>query len=361
MELRQLRSFVAVAEELHFRRAADRLHLAQPSVSQQIRTLEAELGVRLFERNRRGAVLTPAGVALLGEARDLLSRADRAVAIARATGTGERGRLRMSLTRSLTGGVAGAIVTAYRARYPEVELVLSLGTTMLHVEQLHAGEIDVGFVRPPLGESGLEELVLGREPMVCVLPRGHRLTRRATVRPADLRGEPLVWWPEEHGPGAWREVRREVCGDPPWPPLARAEPEEERIVIGRGRGRGDLVHHARAVAQPAHPGCRVPPVRATRTDHGNRDRVAAGGRPADGGAASGAGRGRCRGFARVNEGGARVARATALEWTALTLSMHRNLGRVTPHSTTSAARVSGELPPIGRTSATLELRTLVEC
>ena len=144
----------------------------------------------------------------------------------------------MSLTRSLTGGVAGAIVSAYRSRYPDVELVLSLGTTMLHVEQLHAGEIDVGFVRPPLGEPGLDELVLGREPMVCVLPRGHRLTRRTTVRPADLRGEPLVWWPEEHGPGAWREVRREVCGDPPWPPLARAEPEEERIVMAVAEGAG---------------------------------------------------------------------------------------------------------------------------
>ena len=238
MELRQLRSFVAVAEELHFRRAAERLHLAQPSVSQQIRTLEAELGVALFERNRRGAVLTPAGSALLGEARELLTRADRATALARATGAGERGRLRMSLTRSLTGGVAGAIVAAYRAEYPEVELVLSLGTTMLHVEQLHAGEIDVGFVRPPLEEPGLEELVLGREPMVCVLPRGHRLTRRTSVRPQDLRGEPLVWWPEAHGPGAWREVRREVCGEPPWPPLARAEPEEERIVTAVAEGAG---------------------------------------------------------------------------------------------------------------------------
>jgi DNA-binding transcriptional LysR family regulator len=238
MELRQLRSFVAVAEELHFRRAAERLHLAQPSVSQQIRTLEAELGVRLFERNRRGAVLTPAGEALLGEARELLARADRAAAVARATGTGERGRLRMSLTRSLTGGVAGAIVDAYRARYPEVELSLSLGTTMLHVEQLRAGEIDAGFVRPPLEEPGLEELRLGREPMVCVLPRGHRLTRRSTVRPADLKGEPLVWWPEAHGPGAWREVRREVCGEPPWPPLARAEPEEERIVSAVAEGAG---------------------------------------------------------------------------------------------------------------------------
>jgi DNA-binding transcriptional LysR family regulator len=238
MELRQLRSFVVVAEELHFRRAAERLHLAQPSVSQQIRTLEAELGVRLFERDRRGATLTTSGAALLVEARDLLSRADRAAAIVRATGTGQRGRLRISLTRSLTGGIAGAIVDAYRARFPEVELALGLGTTMLHVEQLHAGEIDVGFVRPPLEDAGLEELRLGREPMVCVLPKGHRLTRRTTVRPADLRDEPLVWWPEAHGPGAWREVRREVCGEPPWPALARVEPEEERIVSAVAEGAG---------------------------------------------------------------------------------------------------------------------------
>jgi DNA-binding transcriptional LysR family regulator len=238
MELRQLRSFLAVAEELHFRRAAERLHLAQPSVSQQIRALEAELGVPLFERNRRGASLTPAGAALLSEARELLNRAEHAASITRATGTGRRGRLRMSLTRSLTGGIAGAIVAAYRAEYPQVDLVLSLGTTMLHVEQLHAGEIDVGFVRPPLEEPGLEELRLGREPMICVLPRGHRLTRRTTIRPSDLRSEPLVWWPEEHGPGAWREVRREVCGEPPWPPLARAEPEEERIVSAVAEGAG---------------------------------------------------------------------------------------------------------------------------
>jgi DNA-binding transcriptional LysR family regulator len=238
MELRQLRSFVVVAEELHFRRAADRLHMAQPSVSQQVRTLEAELGVRLFDRNRRGASLTAAGAALLPEARDLLARADRAAATARATGVGQRGRLRLSLTRSLTGGVAGAIVDAYRARYPEVELDLKLGSTMLHVEQLHAGDIDVGFVRPPLEDSALEELVLGREPMVCVLPKGHPLTKKRSVRPRDLQDEPLVWWPKSHGPGAWREVRREVFGDPPWPPLARTEPEEERIVSAVAEGAG---------------------------------------------------------------------------------------------------------------------------
>ncbi len=74
--------------------------------------------------------------------------------------------------------------------------------------------------------------------MVCVLPKGHRLARRATVRALDLRDEPLVWWPEAHGPGAWREVRREVCGDPPWPPIARTEPEEERIVSAVAEGAG---------------------------------------------------------------------------------------------------------------------------
>jgi DNA-binding transcriptional LysR family regulator len=238
MELRQLTSFVAVAEELHFRRAAERLHLAQPSVSQQIRRLESELGVELFERDRRGAALTAAGEALLPEAREVLARADEAAAVARSTGIGERGRLRLSLTRSLTGGVAGAIVDAYRARYPDVELELALGTTMLHVEQLLEGVIDVGFVRPPLEHPALEELVLGREPMVCVLPSGHPLTKRTTVRPRDLDGEPLVWWAENHGPGAWREVRREVYGDPPWPEIDRTEPEEERIVSAVAEGAG---------------------------------------------------------------------------------------------------------------------------
>jgi DNA-binding transcriptional LysR family regulator len=238
VEFGQLRSFVVVAEELHFRRAADRLHLAQPSVSKQVRTLEAELGVELFDRNRRGATLTAAGEALLPEARELLVRADQAAANTRATGTGQRGRLRLSLTRSLTGGIAGAIVDEYRARYPEVQIELSVGNTMLHVEQLHGGDIDVGFVRPPLEDPGLEELPLGREPMVCVLPKGHRLTKRRRVRPEDLRDEPLVWWPESHGPGAWREVRREVYGDPPWRPIARTEPEEERIVHAVAEGAG---------------------------------------------------------------------------------------------------------------------------
>ncbi len=238
MELRQLRSFVAVAEELHFRRAADRLHLAQPSVSQQVRTLESELGVRLFERNRRGVVLTAAGVTLLEDARDLLARAARAAERARDAGTGVRGRLRLSLTRSLTGGLAGEIVEAFRGRYPEVSLELSVGYTSLHAEQLRHGLIDVAFVRPPLQDAALEEPQLAREPLVCVLPSRHRLARRRAIAPDDLREEPLVWWPREHGPGPWEEMLSAVYGEGRWPEIARTEPEEERLVSAVAEGAG---------------------------------------------------------------------------------------------------------------------------
>jgi DNA-binding transcriptional LysR family regulator len=238
VELRQLRSFVAVAEELHFRRAAEQLHLSQPSVSQQVRTLEYELGVQLFDRNRRGVALTPAGAALLDDARDVLARAARAAERAREAGSGSRGRLRLSLTRSLTGGLAGAIVEAFRARYPDVALELSVGYTSLHAEQLRHGLIDVAFVRPPLLDPGIEEHELAREPLVCVLPKAHSLARRRAIDPADLDGEPLVWWPRDHGPGPWEEMLAAVYGERRRPAVTRTEPEEERLVHAVAEGAG---------------------------------------------------------------------------------------------------------------------------
>lgn len=238
MELRHLHYFVVVAEELHFRRAAERLHIAQPSVSQQIRRLEDELGVRLFERNRRGVTLTAAGNALLDEARATLAQAARAAERARAVGAGERGRLRVNLTRSLTGGLAGEIVDAFRARYPSVDLELDVGQTSIHAEQLRRGTIDVAFVRPPLNDPELEELELAREPLVCVLPRGHRLARRQLVERSELGGEPLVWWPRSHGPGAWEDMLTQVYGEQGWPRSYTVEPEEERIVSAVAAGAG---------------------------------------------------------------------------------------------------------------------------
>ena len=240
MELRQLRSFVVLAEELHFRRAADRLHIAQPSLSQQLRRLEDGLGVQLLERDRRRVELTAAGAALLPEARAVLAAAEHAGSVARATAAGERGRLRLNLTRSLTGGLAGDIVEAFRARYPGVELELDVGTTLLNAQRLRDDVIDAAFVRPPVIDEGLELMDLGREPMVCVLPTRHRLARRRTVRTQDVRGEPLVWWPQDHAPAPWRQMLAEVYGPDPagWPQVARAEPEEERIVSAVAAGAG---------------------------------------------------------------------------------------------------------------------------
>jgi DNA-binding transcriptional LysR family regulator len=238
MELRHLHYFVVVAEELHFRRAADRLHIAQPSVSQQIRRLEQELGVKLFERNRRGVTLTAAGSAMLDEARAALAQAARAADRARAAGAGETGRLRLNLTRSLTGGLAGEIVDAYRARYPEVELELDVGQTSIHAEQLRRGTIDIAFVRPPLNDPELDEVELAREPLVCVLPRDHPLAKRRLVQRSDLVGEPLVWWPRHHGPGPWEDMLTGVYGESGWPTSYRKEPEEERIVSAVAAGAG---------------------------------------------------------------------------------------------------------------------------
>jgi DNA-binding transcriptional LysR family regulator len=240
MELRQLRSFVVLAEELHFRRAAERLAIAQPSLSQQLRRLEASLGVRLLERDRRRVALTPAGVALLEEARGVLAAADHAADAARAAAGGERGRLRLNLTRSLTGGVAGAIVEAFRERHPGVDLELDVGNSMLNAEGLREEAIDAAFVRTPVEGDGLAVLDLGREPMVCVLPTRHRLARRRTVRAEEVRGEPLVWWPRDHAPAPWREMLAELYGadEAHWPTVARAEPEEERIVTAVAAGAG---------------------------------------------------------------------------------------------------------------------------
>lgn len=238
MELRHLHYFVVVAEELHFRRAAERLHIAQPSVSQQVRRLEDELGVRLFDRNRRGVTLTAAGAVLLDEARLTLAQAARAAERAREAGAGERGHLRVNLTRSSPGGLAGEIVDAFRSRYPEVQLDLDVGQTTTHADRLRRGTIDIAFVRPPLLDSELEEIELAREPLVCVLPRGHRLARQRLVKREDLAGEPLVWWPRQHGPGAWEDMLTGVYGENGWPEHFRTEPEEERILSAVAGGAG---------------------------------------------------------------------------------------------------------------------------
>ncbi|WP_052372890.1 LysR family transcriptional regulator [Amycolatopsis taiwanensis] len=239
MELRQLRYFVTVAEELHYGRAARRLHIAQPGLSQQIKIFERQLGVPLFHRNRRGVSLTDAGQVLLPEAKDLLARADAITSLVRRHGSGRQGELLVSLTRSAPNGIVTELLDAFRADHPLVELKVTSGFTGLHEQQLRDRVIDVAFVRPPVDEGAdLGCLHLAEEPMVLAVPSGHVLARRRRVRTADVAGQPLVWWPREHGPGMWDRMLDEVFGVGVRPPAARWEPEEERMLHAVQAGHG---------------------------------------------------------------------------------------------------------------------------
>ena len=196
MELRHLRYFVTVASELHFARAAQRLFISQPALSQQIRSLEAELGLTLLERNRRGVRLTPEGAAFLVEARAVVQQADHAVAVARALAEGATGHLRLSYVVTVPGGLAERVVREYQRRYPGVGITAASGTTAQNVERLRGGEIDVAYVHTPFEDAGgLAWVEIAAQPLVVALPSAHPLSRRRRVRREQLAGVPLVYFP----------------------------------------------------------------------------------------------------------------------------------------------------------------------
>jgi DNA-binding transcriptional LysR family regulator len=201
MELRHLRYFVAVAEELHFRRAAERLHVSQPPLSQQIRALEAELGVTLFERNRRRVELTAAGAALLGEAQAILAQVDHAVDLTRRVARGEAGALAVGFVGSAMYGRLPDVVRAFHAERPGVALRLREFPTGEALEALADGRIDVGVVRPAQVDAGLEIDVVQREDVLAALPSGHRLAERESLALGDLGGEAFVLLARREAPG----------------------------------------------------------------------------------------------------------------------------------------------------------------
>ena len=204
MELRHLRYFVAVAEEGHITRAAERLGIQQPPLSQQIRALETEIDVQLFRRKPRGVELTPAGSVLLGEARAILARVGEAVAATRRAARGEAGRIGIGFTSSASfHPFVPRAIRAFRERHPLVELTLEESGTTELVEALRAQAIDAAFVRSPVGESAdLTVRPLLDEPMVAALPNGHRLSTDGGPLPlAALAGETFVLYRRPVGPG----------------------------------------------------------------------------------------------------------------------------------------------------------------
>jgi DNA-binding transcriptional LysR family regulator len=202
MELRQIRSFLSVAETLHFGRTAELIHLSQPALSLQIRALEEEVGARLFERNRRKTTLTAAGLAFRDDAAAALSQLEGAIHRARLAANGKLGRLRIGFISTAGREIVPAIVRQFREFNPEVELSLRNIVTAEQVQMLEAGSLDIGFVRLPIGgHSALDVVTVHREPFVLIVPSSHKLAKRKAVRLRELAGQDFVMYERTYAPG----------------------------------------------------------------------------------------------------------------------------------------------------------------
>ena len=206
MELRHLRYFVAVADELHFGRAAARLHTSQPSLSQQIRDLERELKVELFVRTKRRVDLTPAGSRFLQEARAILSSAERAAGLARETARGESRKLSIGISPETDWLFLGKVLHLFAERAPSVEVFFQNLTPEAQVTALRDGQIDVGFVGLPLEAEGLVTEPTGRVRLVVALPASHPMAGRTDLKFEDLSKEAYVLWPKHLSPGAYEQM-----------------------------------------------------------------------------------------------------------------------------------------------------------
>jgi DNA-binding transcriptional LysR family regulator len=199
MDLRHLRYFAAVAEERHFGRAAERLHMAQPPLSQAVRQLETELGVTLLQRTTRRVELTEAGAAYLARARAILADVEEAGHEARLVAAGAVGRLSVGCVGSATYSLLPALSRHLAAELPGVDFAFRGEMLAPHqVEALRAGDIDVALLRPPVADLSLAVATLRRDRLVVALPADHRLAARRQVRVADLRGVDLIVHAAEH-------------------------------------------------------------------------------------------------------------------------------------------------------------------
>ena len=205
MEFRQLRYFVTVAQELHFGRAAETLDITQPALSKQIRVLEANIGIELFFRTKRSVKLTPAGEVFLTEAQQLLQQADAAVRLAKDTASGKVGKLKIGLTATATYTILPDLVRRFRADYPQVEIEMLELSTEAQVIALNRGEIDIGFLHPPIDSRGLTIYPILAEELVVVLPKQHGLTIKESLSFSDLASESFILHPRAEGPFLYDE------------------------------------------------------------------------------------------------------------------------------------------------------------
>jgi DNA-binding transcriptional LysR family regulator len=229
--LRHLRYFVTVAEERHFGRAAERLHMAQPPLSQQIRRLEAELGVELFVRTTRRVDLTPAGAAYLEKARAILASVEEAAHQTRRVAAGVVGHLAIGCVGSVTYSLLPALSRRLAEELPGVDF--SFRGEMLASEQVEAlrdGTIDLALLRPPVADGSIALTRLRRDRLVAAVPADHPLAERKQVRVADLEGTPLIVHSADRRSTMYDVVRR-LCRDAGFDPVIRHEVGETSTLI----------------------------------------------------------------------------------------------------------------------------------
>ena len=230
LDVRRLGYFIAVAETLHFRKAAERLNVAQPALSQQIRRLEEDLGCQLLTRNRRGVALTAAGQALLESGRRALVQMTHAEDAARRTAAHQMALLRIGFLNPAAFAVVPALLQRLRAERPDLFLVLREGASAALLEEVRLGQLDVAFVRGPITHPGVRIDVLRREPLVAVLPSAHPLARRRSVPLAELADEPFIGFRRDAAPALHDAIVR-LCMDAGFAPAFAMEASEWYTIV----------------------------------------------------------------------------------------------------------------------------------
>jgi DNA-binding transcriptional LysR family regulator len=232
LELRPLRQFVAVAEELHFGRAAQRLHMTQPPLTQAIQQLERTLGARLFDRTQRRVALTAAGAALLPQVKRLLAEAATLPRQAQAAAAGQAGRLRLAFVSSIAYGPLPGWLRSFRQALPEVQLDLREATLDVQLDAFAAGHIDAGFVLHAEGAApaGLAAWRALREPLLLALPETHPMATRAVLPFAEAAGEPLVIFPRPIAPSLYDAVLGHYRAQGATPVIAQEAIQMQTIV-----------------------------------------------------------------------------------------------------------------------------------
>ena len=231
MELRHLRYFMAVAEELHFGRAAERLHIAQPPLSQQIRQLEEELGVQLFQRTKRSVKLTETGWAFLAEARRTLEQTQHAIQVAQRTERGEQGRLLLGFVGSATCGILPKLLREFREQFPAIALSLHELTTSQQLQALHEQRIHLGVLHPPVSQEIFATEPFSQEALVVALPERHHLAQQTSLSLAALANDPFVLPPRHLGTGFYDTIIS-LCQQAGFSPQVRQEAIQMQTIIG---------------------------------------------------------------------------------------------------------------------------------